>query len=67
METLIMHPKNKVQLTALKAMAKALEINFETSEYNSDFVAKIQTSKKEIEAGKVTRVAKEDLKNFLGL
>jgi len=62
-----MHPKNKVQLTALKAMAKALEINFETSEYNSDFVAKIQTSKKEIEAGKVTRVAKEDLKNFLGL
>jgi hypothetical protein len=67
METLIMHPKNKVQLTALKAMAKALEINFETSEYNSDFVAKIKASKKEIEAGKVTRVAKEDLQNFLGL
>jgi hypothetical protein len=29
METLIMHPENKEQLTALKAFAKAMKITFE--------------------------------------
>lgn len=28
METLTLHPQNKAQLNALKAMAKALKINF---------------------------------------
>jgi len=30
METLIMHPKNKEQLSALKAFAKAMKVDFET-------------------------------------
>ncbi|MDB5087714.1 MAG: hypothetical protein JWR09_1708, partial [Mucilaginibacter sp.] len=43
-----MHPKNKEQLSALKAVAKALKVDFETetSPYNADFVAKIKESKK---------------------
>jgi hypothetical protein len=52
METLIMHPQSKEQLTALKAFAKALKISVETSPYNPDFVSKIKASKKEVEDGK---------------
>ncbi len=46
-----MHPKNKEQLSALKAFAKALKVEFETSPYNNDFVAKVLKSKKEAESG----------------
>lgn len=48
METLIMHPENKQQLLALKAIAKALKINVETqkSPYDSDFVAMVKTAEK---------------------
>ena len=55
METLIMHPKNKEQLSALKAFAKALKVDFDTekSPYNSDFVAKLKESKKQAGEGKV--------------
>jgi len=54
METMIMHPKNKEQLSALKAFAKALKVDFETekSPYNPEFVSKIKESKKQIEEGK---------------
>ena len=53
METVIMHPKNKEQLSALKAFANALKVDFETekSPYNPDFVAKIKESKKQVEDG----------------
>jgi hypothetical protein len=53
METVIMHPENEEQLTALKAFAKALKVKFETnkSPYNPDFVKKIKESKKQIEDG----------------
>ena len=54
METLIMHPQNNEQLSALKAIAKALNVDFETekSPYNPDFVAKIKESKKQVDEGK---------------
>jgi hypothetical protein len=69
MEILILHPENKAQLSALKAMAKALKVTFETKEdfYTPEFIAKIEKSKQEIKEGKTTRVKKEDLQNFLGL
>ncbi len=68
MESLIIYPKTKVQLEALKTMAKALGINFETAKpYDSDFVAKIENSKKEVAEGKVTRIKTEDLQDFLSL
>jgi hypothetical protein len=53
METVIMHPKSKEQLSALKAVAKALKVDFETekSPYNPDFVAKIKESMKQVEQG----------------
>jgi len=51
-----MHPKNKEQLSALKAIAKALKVEFETTEnpYNPDFVAKIKESTKQVQEGKFT-------------
>jgi len=48
METLIMHPENKQQLLALKAIAKALKISVETqkSPYDPDFVAMVKGAEK---------------------
>ncbi|RZL19935.1 MAG: hypothetical protein EOO89_01805 [Pedobacter sp.] len=69
MEVLILRPENKAQLSALKAMAKALKISFETKNdvYAAEFVDKIEKSKQEVKEGKTTRVKKEDLQKFLGL
>lgn len=71
METLIMHPKNKEQLTALKAIAKAFKIGFTTEEltesekavklYGQDAVEKIERGEEDIKAGRVTRI--KDIKN----
>ena len=68
-DTFIIHSSNSEQSNALKAFAKALKLKFEIAEkpYNPEFVAKIQKSKLEIKDGKVTRVKKENLQNFLGL
>ncbi|MES2277683.1 MAG: DUF2683 family protein [Bacteroidota bacterium] len=48
METLIMHPQNKEQLLALKAIAKALKISVESqkSPYDPDFVAMVKSAEK---------------------
>lgn len=56
MQTVIVHPKNKEQLSALKAFVKALKMDFETeaSPYNPDFVAKIKETKKQVDEGKYT-------------
>lgn len=67
---IITHPTNVNEENALKAFLKALKIKFEVAtekSYNKEFVAKIKKSKQEIEDGKVTRVKKGDLQNFLGL
>ncbi len=63
METLIIHPKNKEQLAALKAFVKALKIDFTTekSTYNPDFVAKIKKSEAQMKAGKGTKIAVKDI------
>ncbi|WP_439483309.1 DUF2683 family protein [Cyclobacterium plantarum] len=68
--TIIIHPENEEQEDALKAFAKALKIKFEVaqkSNYDPDFVAKIEKSQQEFEEGNYTRVEKQDLKKFLGL
>ncbi|MDB5155993.1 MAG: hypothetical protein JWR50_700 [Mucilaginibacter sp.] len=46
MTTLIMHPQNKEQLNALKAVAKALKISVETSPYDPEFVAMVKKAEK---------------------
>jgi len=69
-EVLIVHPSNKDELTVIKAFLEALKIKFEftkEAEYNPEFVAKIQESREQAKKGKVTRVEKANLKEFLGL
>ena len=64
------HPSTTEQEKALKAFMKALDIKFEVSkeqEYNPEFVKKLLESRSQIKEGKVTRVKKENLKEFLGL
>ena len=63
METLIVQPKTKEQLTALMAFIKALKIDFksEKSPYNPDFVEKILQGREDIKNGKGIRIASKDL------
>lgn len=48
METVIVQPQNKEQLNAIKAIAKALKISFESQKnhYNGTFVANIKVAEK---------------------
>ncbi len=46
METLIMHPQNKEQAAALKALAKTWKISVETSPYDPDFVDMVKKAEK---------------------
>jgi len=72
METLIMHPKNKEQLTALKAIAKAFKIDYKTAKlsdrekainlYGKENVEAIERGEEDIKAGRVTRI--KDVKNI---
>lgn len=66
---IIFEPSTSEETNALKAFAKALKLKFEVKEkpYNPGFVAKIKESQKQAKEGKVTRVKKENLKEFLGL
>lgn len=64
-EIFIAHPETDEQVSALKAFMKALKIKFEISSkesYNSEFVALIEESRNQAIKGKVTRIAKGDLK-----
>ncbi|MHA4895364.1 DUF2683 family protein [Pedobacter sp. PWIIR3] len=63
METLIMHPQNKEQLSALKAIAKAFKIDFKSEKeiYNPEFVKKILQGEEDIKNGKGVKIATEDL------
>ena len=58
-----MHPKTKEQLAALKAVAKALKVKFETegSTYDPAFVKKILKSREDVKNGKGVKIAIEDL------
>ena len=60
-----MHPKNKEQVAALKAIAKALKVAFETdkgSSYNPEFVAKVLAGEKaKNEGAKGRRIDVENL------
>ena len=67
METLIVHPENKEQLSAVKAFLKALKISFEKKElenYNPEFVKMILDAKKR---GNYTTIDPKDIWGSLGL
>ena len=59
MEIIIAKPSNKQQLTALKAVMKALKIHFtiESSTYNSEFLLKVKRAEKQIKSGKFRKIA----------
>ena len=66
MEAIILHPKNKTQLSILKNLAKEMGMSFETKKeeetpYNPEFVAKIMRSRKDFEEGRFTAIKTEDL------
>jgi len=68
---LIVHPSSEEQVTVIKAFLEALKIRFEFSKdedaYDPEFVQKIMESREQAKSGKVTRVNKENLKEFLGI
>ena len=63
METLTIYPKNKEQLTAVKAVLKALKIDFKLVKdiYNPEFTEKIIQGREDIKQGKGIKIATEDL------
>lgn len=61
METLIVHPKNEDKLKIVKAFLKAIEVDFEKSPYNPDFVSKIKEGEKQFREG---RGIKKDIANL---
>jgi antitoxin component of RelBE/YafQ-DinJ toxin-antitoxin module len=69
METLIMHPKNKEQLTALKAFVKAMKVDFETeqAECKLDHTPNAETIKaiEDARKGKNMLNPIKDIKAFL--
>lgn len=69
-QDIIAHPANEQEMNIIKAFFNALKIKFEVSKesaYDPEFVAKTKESRKQAKEGKVTRVKKEDLSQFLGL
>lgn len=61
---LIAHPTNDNELGIIKAFFEALKIKFEVAEespYNSEFVAKIQKSKKQALEGKTFKIDLDEI------
>jgi len=64
METIAIHPKNKEQLNALKALLKDFKIPFEKFEpYDPNFVEKIKVSEKN-ESRAVVLKSDKDIDDF---
>ena len=66
MEAIILHPKNKTQLSLLKNLAKEMGMSFETkkekeSPYSAEFVASILQGDEDYKNGKCVKIALEDL------
>jgi len=63
METILMLPENKEQLSAIKAFANAINVKFETEKnhYNPEAVAKVYQGEEDYKKGKVVKIAIEDL------
>jgi hypothetical protein len=64
MKTLIMHPQNKEQVIALKALAKAMKINVEMDPYDPEFIAMVKTAEKN---GNYMEIDPNNVRNSLNL
>jgi|tagenome__1003787_1003787.scaffolds.fasta_scaffold17588907_2 hypothetical protein len=61
METLIVHTDSVEKLKALKAVLKALEIDFEKSTYNPDIVTKVKQGEKDLQQNKYVKIGLDDI------
>ena len=68
MEAIILHPKNKSQLSLLKKLAKEMGVAFETKKqeaeeetYNPEFVAKILKGREDSKNGKGRNITMNEL------
>jgi len=66
MEAVLLHPKNKTQLSILKNLAKEMGMPFETkkkedSPYSAEFTASILQGREDYKNGKCVTIALEDL------
>jgi len=61
METLIVHPADEDKLKIVTAFLNAIEVDFERSPYNPEFVSKIKEGEKQFREG---RGIKKDLANL---
>jgi hypothetical protein len=64
MDVLLVRPENAEQMKAVKAVLKALHIDFSAQpekEYNDAFVKKIKESRQQVKEGKVHKIDVDDL------
>lgn len=61
METITIHPRSKEETKAFEQMAKALNIPFEKSNYNPEFVAKVKKGDKDRKQGNFKIINTQDL------
>ncbi len=63
MTYLIVHPNSNDKLTAIKAVLKALDVDFDeaSTPYNPDFVSKINEGEEDIKAGRTVKVSLDNL------
>ena len=59
--TITIKPKNKKESEKIKAILKAIEVDFVEDTYDKDFVEKIQKSRLEIEQGDTKKIARASL------
>ena len=74
MDSITIYPKNEQQKSLLKSLLKEMKVRFEVAESEeqtllseSEFVAKIDKSVMQVEAGQTKELTKEQQKEFLGL
>ena len=63
MTYLIVHPDNQDKLTAVKAVLKALKVDFDEAKtkYTPEFAAKIAEGEEDIKSGNTVKVSLDDL------
>jgi len=63
MTYLIVHPNSNDKLAAVKAVLKALDVDFDeaSTPYNPDFVSKINEGEEDIKAGRTVKVSLDNL------
>ena len=74
MDSITIYPKNEQQKSLLKSLLKEMKVRFEVAESEeqtllseSEFIAKIDKSVNQVEAGQTKKLTKEQQKEFLGL